>query len=424
MEKVIKIPIGSPHTISSFLRMPEPAEFTDNTLLDNYGDPYKVASVCTNVQATESLVEFIKKKMSAEYFELDRIEDGKCHKYAKYRHMRPHKDRQVSDDHIFTLVITQQNGTTGGSRFYVNNEYIECNTICLFHPHVEHEVKMVIDDERISYIFKVFGKMNWYKYFLSQTNCEKLCYPNFIENIIDHMYVFNKLSIDQMLYNRACLKPIMLYSDRYHGVVLSICDLLGVEPPVIGVYDGITWPSTHMDAFIPKNIYHVVFQDDTEQDFVGVSEIRGNIKSIAVKKLSRAEQVHHYLTEIKTDIDEKYMEYLKNLNIENVLEKIKSHTFNPDTMYYVTLAHTYESGVPYDGLHDIDKKIYDYIAPHQSNGCLEIKNVIVTSEKNVINVFKPSPYQDVSSLEFVDEGAYHADMDATCSCLVVMITGR
>jgi hypothetical protein len=91
-------------------------------------------------------------------------------------------------------------------------------------------------------------------------------------------------------------------------------------------------------------------------------------------------------------------------------------------MYYVTLAHTYESGVPYDGLHDIDKKIYDYIAPHQSNGCLEIKNVIVTSEKNVINVFKPSPYQDVSSLEFVDEGAYHADMDATCSCLVVMMS--
>jgi hypothetical protein len=232
MEKVFSLRLRESQNISSFVVMPEPAEFTDNTLLDKYGYPYKFASVCPNVQATETLIEFIKQKMSSHYFELDRIEDGKCHKYPEHGYMRPHKDRQVSDDHIFTMVIVAQDEHHRSGGLYINGNYTCDNTVYLFHPHVEHEVRRV-RQERISYTFKVFGKMNWYQYFLSIQKYVPSKYPNFVEQMITEFQEgkneYNDYEYDA--HRIADLKAIIMYSGDYNDSIWEIRKLNNYEWP-------------------------------------------------------------------------------------------------------------------------------------------------------------------------------------------------
>jgi hypothetical protein len=368
------------------------------------------------VNVTETFIELIQKIFS-KYLKLDRIEDGKCHKYASGGYTGPHKDRRVSEDHIFNLVMFRNSKDVYDSGLYLNNRQIYGDRICLFDPEIEHEVKTV-RQERISYTFKVFGKMNWYKYFLHNYKSIPPC-QNFMGMVIEawknpkRFYTFKGDDTSHLVLV-ANLKHIMEYSKSYKAVIASICNILELEsldPDKDDYY------VERIDIFYPKNIYHVVFQDDTEQDFIGISEIRGNIKTITLKKLTDTEQITHYLTEIKNDIDEKYTNYLNNLDEEKVIAEIKEYQIPTDTLMCVVLSNLYESGVPYEALHPIDKKIYDHFASMTQQ--IQIKTVNLNECKNVINVFEPSPYRNVKDYSYDVVGRYETDIHISGTCLMI-----
>jgi hypothetical protein len=259
--------------------------------------------------------------------------------------------------------------------------------------------------------------MNWYQYFLSIQKYVPSKYPNFVEQMITEFQEgkneYNDYEYDA--HRIADLKAIIMYSGDYNDSIWEIRKLNNYEWPE---RDFKTWHGKYsIEQFVPSEIYHVVFQDDTEQDFIGLSEVRGNVKSIAVKKMSVSERTIYYLQEIKKDIDEKYMNYLNNLDEEKVIAEIKKYQIPTDTLVCVALGYVYESGVPYDGLHDIDKKIYDHFASMTQQ--IQIKTVKINTCNNVINVFEPSPYINNEYYEY-DEGSYDPEIYTSATCLMIM----
>jgi hypothetical protein len=427
MQKQFRISPNVPR-ISDLVVMPENAEFTDYTHYFQES-PKKVATVCNQVLPSENLFDLVKKNIPSKYLKLERINPGKCYKILPKNFIVVQTEEKVDDTHIFTIVFTSNNNGIDESielrsrSAILFEQFIRTGNeqIYLFDPNILTSIHGNVNNTGNTYIFKVFGKMNWYDYmvdnnFIISKSDDMESSIDFVAQIIARTKdKFERIKTTEIKDNVEFFKNyfslILYYSHRYEYILLKIYNLMGLLK-VEQIPGDIDTNIIDTEFFIPKSIYHVVFADNTEKEFTEFSKINGNIKSIELKNLGIKEQIIHYLNKIRIDVYEKYEEYLKNLDASQVLSDIKKSNILPGRVYSVALSRLYAVGISYDELHIIDKKIYDYF--RLTSHAVTIKNV--RDDHIDINIFQESPFQTI-----IDDCMCAYTHQTSYSCLIIML---